>query len=174
MNAVRQLIGKVQLRCKLEASSDDCCRANLKVNMHGSNRIPTWVNCEKPYFATGIRHLVPAQKLLATCVETWIFHIRIDPSGIALPNIDLRVWYGSTFSSMEAHYLKRQRQRRTRPHLPISRVSANVGSMQSFVHKIRTLGLFWSDNAERAKCAGNSLCFVWPSTYQQTGTGGTQ
>ncbi len=88
MNAVRQFVGKVQLGRKLEVSPSDRSRTNLEVNMHGSDRIPTWVNREKPCFALGISHLVPAQKLLATCVETWIFHIRIDTRGIALPDVD--------------------------------------------------------------------------------------
>lgn len=88
MDSVRQLVRKVQLGRKLKVSPGDRSGANFKVNMHGSDRIPTRINREKLCFALGISHLVPTQKLMAKCVEAWVFHIRIDTLGIALPDVD--------------------------------------------------------------------------------------
>ena len=75
VHVIGQSIGKVYLRRELNTSASHRCRANLKVDMHGSNGIPARIDGHEPGFAPGVRHLIASQELLADRVEPRIFDI---------------------------------------------------------------------------------------------------
>src|SRR3989454_2843163 len=59
VNPVREGVVKIDLRRELITPSGLWTRADLEVDMNSSNRIPTWVDCQKPHRPGGVRDNLP-------------------------------------------------------------------------------------------------------------------
>src|SRR3989454_12695922 len=154
VNPVREGVVKIDLRRELITPSGLWTRADLEVDMNSSNRIPTWVDCQKPHRPGGVRDLIAAQEFLAPCVEEPVPHVRIDAERIAVPDIHYGAMERRTALAADFMDAKCQLEWQAFFHRAVRRIRPNVGAGEPFLHEIRALGLFRSHDAGRQRCRG--------------------
>src|SRR5206468_10040762 len=69
VNFIRDRFFEVQLRCKLVSPSGRSIRADLKVNVNGSARIPTGIDRDELGRSIGVRDLITTEELFTAGVK---------------------------------------------------------------------------------------------------------
>ena len=158
MDLVCQRVVEEKLRSELIIISAGTLGTDRKVDVYRSTRIPARIDRLELDPATGVRKLVAAQKFLPAGVKALIGNAGILTVRVAVPDVHLRAFDGSTAIVAKAGNHDVQGERDPFLHRIIGRLGTNIRAIKLIIHKIRSNRQFGADHAvKRCACDRRNL-----------------